>query len=198
MLSANNIKLKVNENDVFSDISVTFLPKSITYLKGPNGSGKTSFLRIMAGLQKPTNGYVTFGRNAIFIKDIAKPYANYLGHDLALKDNLSVYDNIKYWAEHRDATGAILAALNFWDLSDIMDQNLYNLSAGTKKKVALARLMLGSQKIWLLDEAENNLDEANKILLDKLIISKADSGGIILISSHAPVARIKSAGIIEF
>lgn len=193
MLTVNKIALNTPDSNVFSNIAISFLPSSITYLRGLNGSGKTSFLRILAGIQKPSSGEILYGKTQIPIENIPKPYCLYIGHNNAIKPEMSVVENILIWARLYDCTEAVDAAVHFFQLNPIAHKKCYELSAGNKQKVALSRLLACKSNIWLLDEADNNLDKENKELLDRLIISKADSGGIILLTTHDDQPRIKSA-----
>lgn len=163
---------------------MTLFPSSIVYLKGKNGSGKTSLLRILAGIQKPTKGMVTYGKEPIPIRKFNKPYCTYIGHKTGLKQELSVMDNLKYWAQIYNSEELVDAAVVYFQLQELVYKKYYELSAGNQKKVALAKLITCQSNFWLLDEVDTNLDEENKKLLMNLIISQADSGGIVFISSH--------------
>ena len=196
MLSTNQLGLSIDNNVVFSDISVTFLPSSITYIMGPNGSGKTSFLRMLGGIQKPSTGIVTMGKKPIKAEALTKPYCLYVGHQNAVKMELTVLENIILWSKFYNSPETVAAALYFFKLNDRADRKCYELSAGNKQKVALSRLLACNSNIWLLDEVDQSLDQENRELLDRLIISKADSGGIILMTTHEN-PRIKSATIIN-
>lgn len=196
MLTSNQITLSINNNVVFSNISLTFLPSSITYITGPNGSGKTSLLRMFAGIQKPSGGYLSFGKKAVMQKSIPKPYCVYIGHHNALKLELTVLENLLPWAGFYNSQQAIAAALHFFKLTEQVNRKCYELSAGNKQKVALARLLVCHSKLWLLDEVDQSLDQQNRELLDQMIISKADTGGIIIMTTHEK-PRIKTATILN-
>lgn len=184
MLSLQSLSFITQDNNVFQDISMTLLPSSIVYLKGKNGSGKTSLLRMIAGIQQPTNGSITYGKKSIPINKFDKPYCTYIGHRTGLKQELSVIDNLIYWAELYNSKELIDVAIIYFQLQDHAHKKCYELSAGNQKKVALAKLITCQSKLWLLDEVDTNLDEVNKNLLLNLITSQADNGGIVFISSH--------------
>lgn len=196
MLTLNQINLSINGNDVFSDISMTFLPTSITYLTGPNGSGKTSLLRMLAGIQKPSSGKITFGKEAIAQKNMPRPYCVYIGHQAGIKPELSVIDNIINWSRFYNSPETVSAALHFFNLTEYANHKCYELSAGNRQKVVLTRLLACNSRLWLLDEVDQNLDKQNQDLLDRLIISKADNGGIVIMTTHE-TPRIKSAKIMS-
>ena len=184
MLSLQSLSFIAQDQKIFQDISMTLFPSSIVYLKGKNGSGKTSLLRMLAGIQKPTNGDITYGKESTPINKFDKPYCTYIGHKTGLKQELSVIDNLKYWAQLYNAEELVDAAIIYFQLQEHAYKKCYELSAGNQKKVALAKLITCQSKFWLLDEIDTNLDDANKKLLLNLIVSQADSGGIVFISSH--------------
>lgn len=184
MLSLQSLSFIAQDQKIFQDISLTLFPSSIVYLKGKNGSGKTSLLRMLAGIQKPTSGDITYGKESIPINKFDKPFCTYIGHKTGLKQELSVIDNLKYWAQLYNAEELVDAAIIYFQLQEHAYKKCYELSAGNQKKVALAKLITCQSKFWLLDEVDTNLDDANKKLLINLIVSQADSGGIVFISSH--------------
>ena len=184
MLSLQSLNFSINNQTVFKDIALTLLPSSVLYLNGQNGSGKTSLLRMLAGIQKPTKGTITYGKNSIAINKFNKPYCTYIGHKTGLKQELSVIDNLKFWAQIYNAEELVDAAIIYFQLQEHAHKKLYELSAGNQKKIALAKLITCHSKLWLLDEIDTNLDETNKKLLLNLIVSQADNGGIVIISSH--------------
>lgn len=196
MLSIHSLALAVNERILFKNFSATFLPAAITYINGGNGCGKTSFLRIIAQIQKPSQGKITFGKKSIPISRFSLPYCTYIGHKLAINHELTVIENITFWAKAYNAEILIQAAISYLNLYDIIEEKCHRLSEGNLKKVALARLLVCRSKIWLLDEIETNLDKKNRELLSKLIVSHADNGGLAFIASHHEPS-IKTAKIIN-
>jgi heme exporter protein A len=196
MLSLNSVCIKVHNLTLIRNFSVTFLPSAIVYLKGKNGSGKTSLLRSIAGIQELSEGNITFGKNNTNIGYLSKPYCSYIGHKTAVKPELTVIENIEFWAKIYNSYEAISAAIFYFKLEEIANRKCQELSTGQIQKVALARLLACSSQLWLLDEVENNLDSEGKDLLTRLIITKADSGGIIIASSHNEPS-IKSSVIIN-
>lgn len=196
MLSLNSLGLNIGDKKLFSNISMSLLPSSIVYLSGANGSGKTSLLRILAGIQRPTSGTITFSRQSVDIKYLKKPYCTYIGHNTGIKLELSVFDNIKFWANTYNSIQSLQAAIHYFSLESILDSKCYELSAGNQKKVALCRLLSCKSELWLLDEVYSNLDQGGRDLLTRLIIAKADSGGMIFVSSHNE-PEIKSAQVLN-
>lgn len=197
MLSFNQLTCTINGTPLFNNLSLTLLPFSITYLQGANGCGKTSLLRIIAGIQKPTKGHIYLGsRPGIVIDNIKKPYCTYIGHNFGLKSELTIFENLKFWSSIYNSLEALEASIHYFKLGDILSKKYYQLSAGNQKKVALSTLLSCQSDLWLLDEVESNLDQENRSLLHNLIISKANNGGIVLMTSHEQPA-IKTAQILK-
>lgn len=203
MLCLQNLTYFIHKRKLFNEINITFLPSSITYINGSNGSGKTSLIRMIAGIQSPTSGKIYLGMKPkytnlnspwIYSDNYTTPYCTYIGHNLGLKLDYTVYDNLKFWSKIYNSETAFEASLHYFNLFDILYNKCYTLSAGMKKKVALSKLLSCQSNLWLLDEVESNLDEENQKLLYNLIITKANNGGIILLTSHSNIA-IQSAQI---
>ncbi len=194
MLSFEQVTFIIEQKSIFTNISVTFLPSSIVYLQGANGCGKTSLLRMVSNLQDPTSGSVVY--RSLNCKYLKKPYCTYIGHNLGLKSQITVLEHLKFWSTIYDSLETLESSIYYFKLYNILHEKCYRLSAGNQKKVALAKLIACQSNLWLLDEVEANLDQENKELLYNLIISKANNGGVILLTSHSNI-DIKSAQIIN-
>ncbi|MES2214455.1 MAG: heme ABC exporter ATP-binding protein CcmA [Pseudomonadota bacterium] len=193
MLSCNNVVLKINDQILFS-IGFTLFSGSVVYLRGANGSGKSSLLRIISGIQAPSQGEVLFCGKPISTLD--KPYANYIGHNIGIKDELTVLENLAIWSRLYNSSIALPSSIHYFGLAEILHDKAYTLSKGNRQKVALARLLSCASDLWLLDEVETHLDDKNQALLNNLISVKANNGGIIIICSHLE-SKIKNAIEIE-
>lgn len=184
MLSLQNLALINQEKVIFSELSVTLLPGVIIILRGDNGSGKTSLLKMIAGVQNPGKGSILYGKNYSPISSLALPYCTYIGHKNGFKAELTILENLIFVARLYKAAELVEAAIHYFDLKELLGKNYYQLSAGNQQKVALARLILCPSKLWLLDEVETNLDQANRDKLKNLISIQAKNGGIIINTSH--------------
>jgi heme exporter protein A len=143
---------------------------------------------------QPTSGNIYYKHTHLNILD--KPYCNYVGHNLALKAEMSVFDNLKFWSEVYNSSETLEAAIHYFKLYELLDEKCYRLSKGMQKIVALARLIACQSNLWLLDEVETNLSNENKDLLNHLITMKANNGGIIFLTSHIK-PTLKSARVLQ-
>lgn len=192
MITLHNLSLKIANKLLFENLSLTFLPSAIVYIRGKNGAGKTSLLRIIANIQKATSGSVRFNKVQLPIEQLPLPYCTYIGHNLAVESGLTILENMEYWASLFGAEMLIPAALKYFALEDMIDSKCQELSEGMRKKVALTRLIICPSKLWLLDEIDTNLDDENQELLTRLITTHANNGGYVFIASHGQLP-IKTA-----
>lgn len=168
---------------IFNNQTHTLSSNRITLLLGQNGSGKSTFLKIIAGLEKPNSGSIKLHDN----NDKSLNFngnISYLGHKLALKEELTVQENIKFW---HNFYGKDLLAREFEELGldKLSSMIVSNLSAGQKKKLALYRILMSNKKIWLLDEPFSNLDKKAYGYLKELLLMRLNNDIIIIITSHS-------------
>jgi heme exporter protein A len=185
MLSCQNLTLiKHNTNDevLLENLSFKLEVGSVLYLTGPNGIGKTSLLQTIATLKKPLSGSIKFCNQDLFSFDTCP--INYIGHNLAIKTELTALDNMLYWSEALDGSEALQAAIFYLGLQQVLHLRCSELSSGMRKKLALSRLLMSKSPIWLLDEIETNLDQDNILLFRHMLRSKLSAGGIAIITSH--------------
>lgn len=152
-------------------------------LRGPNGSGKTTLLRTLAGLQPALQGTVSCPPEQIA----------YAAHADGLKSTLTVRENLNFWAAIH-GHGGIHAAMDAMNLAQLEDRHAHNLSAGQKRRLGLARLMVTGRWLWILDEPTVSLDVASVALFGGVVRAHLASGGAALIATHIdlglPEARI--------
>jgi heme exporter protein A len=180
-------------------LSLTAAPNDIWLLGGANGSGKSTLLRTIAGLHPLAGGEIRLGEH-ILRKHPRFPYLmTWMGHKRALKRSMSVEENVALWAHLQGVPENIEAAMEYFDLTSFRAMRLEHLSAGWQERVALTRLLTTQAFLWLLDEPMAHLDEEGAALVQSLIITRAEQGGIIFMSHHARIEsdRVKRLNLSE-
>lgn len=158
---------------VLEAVSFRLLPGQALVLRGPNGIGKTTLLRTLAGLQPALAGEVVVGAEAVA----------YAAHADGVKAVLSVTENLAFWAAAygTDLVAGALAAMN---LEALADRRAANLSAGQKRRLGLARLLVTGRPIWVMDEPTVSLDQASVALFAGVVARHLAAGGSALIATH--------------
>jgi heme exporter protein A len=185
MLTFQNLGYFRNHKKIFEQLGFTLSLNSGLLLTGKNGSGKTSLLKIIAGLIKPSSGQILWDDQDV--QEFYEQYCSdiqYIGHKNFLKTHLTVLDNLLFYAGLSGAAMLVPAAIKYFQLQDIADTEIYKLSQGWQKRVLLAKLLCCPATIWLLDEPTNNLDSDGKKLLFNLISSRIRDGGMVIIATH--------------
>jgi heme exporter protein A len=180
-IKAENLSCERGGRLVFSSLNFEVAAGQLLQLTGPNGAGKSSLLRVIAGLSDVNVGHITLENGSADLS--LAQQAHYIAHSDAAKPALTVTENLKFWSdflEGFDINGA-LASVN---LQALADYPVALLSAGQKRRLALARLGLVQRKIWLLDEPSVGLDESSQALLVGLMQQHLKTGGIIIAATH--------------
>ncbi len=170
---------------LFSDLGFVLNEGGALVLRGPNASGKSSLLRILAGLLEPTDGQVlwhgkdTRDHSAGWRRSLA-----YLGHGCALKPQLSVAQNLTFWHAMENAETSVAEALEEIGLSALADLPASMLSAGQQRRLAIARLAMSQGGCWLLDEPTVTLDAASQDRFATMIERHRDGGGLVILATH--------------
>ncbi|MCA0240394.1 MAG: cytochrome c biogenesis heme-transporting ATPase CcmA [Proteobacteria bacterium] len=188
MLSTHDLACLRGDRRLFRDLSISLAPGRLLRVEGANGSGKTSLLRLLAGLALPAAGEVRWqGRP---IRRQREAYAQalvYLGHLGGLKDELTPLENLRIEADLCGLPApapALQAALDHWGLTRQAALPLRVLSAGQKRRAALARLNLATAPLWILDEPFNALDVDAVAALGRQIEGHLARGGLAVVTSH--------------
>jgi heme exporter protein A len=158
---------------VLSGVSFRVGAGEAALLRGPNGSGKTTLLRTLAGLQPPLAGEVS----------VPPEEVAYAAHADGLKPTLTVRENLAFWAAIY-GTGSVAEAMERFRLGDLSRRAAGALSAGQKRRLGLARLLVTGRKVWLLDEPTVSLDVASVALFAEAVRGHLAGGGLALIATH--------------
>jgi heme exporter protein A len=184
---AENLHLWRGDRQVLAGLSVTVNAGEMLQVSGANGTGKTSLLRTLCGLIHPEEGRVLWGDRDVR-QDLPAFHAElvYLGHEPPLKADLTARENLRYWVGvRRTLTAADLgAALERVGAAAWAEQPVRTLSAGQKRRVAIAGVMLFAAPLWLLDEPATNLDSDGQRLVGSLIEEQLKSGGLVVAALH--------------
>jgi heme exporter protein A len=174
---------------VFAGLGFALDPGEAMVLRGANGSGKSSLLRLMAGLSQPLEGTIAWeSEPASDDPEAHNARLHYIGHADAVKPVLTVAENVRFWTSLRPGSGdgdTLASALAKLGISHLADVPGRFLSAGQKRRVNLARILAAHAPLWLLDEPATALDRAAEQNLNDAITEHRAGGGMVVISSHA-------------
>ncbi len=177
---------------IFTNIGFRLGAGEALLVTGPNGAGKSSLLRAIAGLLPLAQGRIAIAPQS---DSRLSELCHYVGHADALKPSLTIYENLAFWAAFLASgtaaggeTARIESALAQLGLARIADLPAAYLSAGQKRRAALARLLAVHRPIWLLDEPATALDAASQKVLGTMMMGHLEAGGMIIAATHAPLA----------
>ena len=190
-LRANALTCVRGERTLFTGLDLEVSAGEWLHVRGENGIGKTSLLRLLSGLTKPAAGEI-FWNEQLISADPSEYHRNllFLGHRDSLKEDLTALENLSI-ATALDGIvvteDEILLALHRFGLRGREDLPVNCLSAGQKRRVLLARLLLRQAKLWILDEPFNALDVRAVEMLSELILEHIASGGMAIMTSHQEI-----------
>ena len=174
---------------LFRDLGFAVTAGNALAIEGPNGAGKSSLLRLLAGFLAPASGSVRFDTADGEIGDgeLRGHYVGFLGHQDASKPQLTVHEQLEFYGRLFGASGNARGALELIGLSHLADLPCQYLSAGQKKRLSLARLVLTGRPLWIVDEPLASLDVAGKSLAASLFAEHCAGGGIVIAATHEPL-----------
>ncbi len=185
-LSATELACRRGGRDVFAGVNFSVASGEALTVSGRNGAGKSSLLRMVAGLLRIAEGKIVLegGDPELGVGG----QAHYLGHQDALKPALSAGENLRFWADFLGAPAAGReAALDAVGLAPLADLPAAYLSAGQRRRLSIARLIAIRRPIWLLDEPTSTLDTAAQARLGELMRAHLAGGGIVIAASHGAI-----------
>lgn len=195
MLSTHALACVRGERRLFADLSFTLAPRTLLAVRGANGSGKTSLLRMLCGLLSPAAGNIAWnGQDIHTAREEFCAQIAYVGHLNGVKDDLSGLENLQFAARTAGIVTSAAradAALRELGLDGFQRLPCKTLSQGQRRRVALARLCLSSARpLWVLDEPFTALDAAALALTRGLLESHLQQGGMVVLTTHqdAPVS----------
>ena len=185
-ISAKSLSVSRGGINLLEGLNIELNSGQAGILHGPNGVGKTTLLRALAGLQPIESGKIEYS-----IDDVC-----YSGHADGVKPTLTVRENLEFWADIFGHHSIIEAAEQFM-ISDFLELKVGTLSAGQKRRVGLSRLGLTGRSIWLLDEPTVSLDQTSVSIFENIIKDHLLKNGCALIATHIDLGLEDSAKIID-
>jgi heme exporter protein A len=186
-LSVDKIHVWRGDRHVLQGVSTQVRPGELLHVSGPNGTGKTTLLRVVSGLLRPEQGSVTWGGQSIVSHrtDYQAALA-YAAHEPALKGDLTALENLRFSVglKRRSSAAELRGALERTGVSACADLPARVLSAGQRRRVSLARVVAMQASVWLLDEPYANLDAAGSELVSGLLQAHVAAGGLALVVAH--------------
>ncbi|KAL4287168.1 hypothetical protein AHAS_Ahas19G0159200 [Arachis hypogaea] len=189
-LLLNNVSCMRNAQQVLRHVNVSLHDGSALVLTGANGSGKTTFLRMLAGFSRPSAGEILWNGHNIQDSGIFHQYKlqlNWLSLKDAITDRSTVLENVEWFELLEGKYGRALPALELMGLGRLAKEKPRMLSMGQRKRVQLARLIALDRPIWLLDEPSVALDDEGVKLLEYIISEHRKNGGIVIVATHLPI-----------
>jgi heme exporter protein A len=186
-LSVSEVHVWRGERHVLKGVSLELHPRQLLHVSGPNGAGKTTLLRVLCGLLTPEQGAVAWlGRPIVKSRAEFHSILAYASHDPALKGDLTSLENLRYSVglRRRVTNVELRASLGRTGAEECADLPARVLSAGQRRRVAMARIIATGAALWLLDEPFTNLDSAGSALLSGLLAEHVQGGGLAVVVAH--------------
>ncbi|MDF2153757.1 cytochrome c biogenesis heme-transporting ATPase CcmA [Vibrio sp. CAU 1672] len=188
MLEVSNLTAIRDERVLFENLHFQIKPGELVQVEGRNGTGKTTLLRIITGLGDKEDGMIRWkGEPIEKARDIFHQDLLFLGHQTGVKRELTALENLRFYQSihnNRSSDDDLYTALTQVGLAGREDVPVAQLSAGQQRRVALARLWLSSQTLWILDEPLTAIDKQGVKVLESLFTQHVDQGGIVLLTTH--------------
>jgi len=166
------------DRHVLKGVSLDLKPRELMHIRGPNGTGKTTLLRVICGLLRPEQGRVAwFGESIASVRAEYQSALAYASHEPALKADLTPLENLRFMV-------GLKRRVTLPELRQSLERTGVALSAGQRRRVVMARVLAVRATLWLLDEPFTNLDSAGSDLLSALLAEHVNDGGLALVVAH--------------
>jgi heme ABC exporter ATP-binding subunit CcmA len=189
MIRASGLRKSYGPAVVLDDISLELSAGECLAVLGPNGAGKTTLLRILATLLRPSAGSLTVaGVDALRDPDAARAVIGIVGHRTFVYEDLTALENLQFWAVMGDGDASrtrLLGALAQVELEAMAGDRVRTFSAGMKRRLGLARVLLGRARVLLLDEPFTELDQRGRKWLGEFLLAFKASGGCVVVATHS-------------
>jgi len=189
LIAASGLRKCYGPTAVLEDIALELAGGQCLALLGPNGSGKTTLLRILATLLRPTSGRLTIGGvDALRDPERARAFIGMVGHGSYVYEDLTALENVRFWTVMGGGEAGqdrLLAALHQVELEAAAHDRVRTFSAGMKRRLALARVLLGQARLLLLDEPFTELDQRGRKWLSEFLLAFKAGGGGVVVATHS-------------
>ncbi len=189
-LEAQNLQCIRDFRMLFSCLNLQLQNGEAVQVQGPNGAGKTTLLRILCGLRSPDEGKILWkGRDIAEDRAEFQATLAYVGHAHGIKGDLTPLENLRFWSTIHPVKqdliiSEVLQAVGLGAYENILSRRL---SAGQRRRVAIARLLITDARLWILDEPFTAIDTEGIRMIEKVISQHVEQGGMAVLTSHQPV-----------
>lgn len=189
-LEVEQVHVWRGDRHVLKGVNFVVDPGQILHVAGPNGTGKTTLLRVVSGLMRPESGAVRWlGKSIVDAQTAYQQTLVYGSHEPALKGDLTALENLRFMVglKRRVSSAELRASLQVTGVAHCAELPARVLSAGQRRRVALARVLASHASLWLLDEPYTNLDAAGTALLSSLLAQHVAGGGLAVVVAHQAI-----------
>jgi heme exporter protein A len=187
MLKVQRIRFQYSQHRLLNHVSFTLSQGELLHIKGPNGVGKTTLLKVLCALHRPLKGNILYDNQSID-EDLSAYHAAlyFIGHSPGFHGALTVSETLASYQDlSQNSISSVLKACDLWSLRSV---SCRFLSLGEKKRVALSRLMLQDRPLWILDEPYTGLDAKGCDWVNQLICQQMERGGSVILTAHQSIA----------